>query len=246
MIKKLVLGFLIFLVLVGAGFIAWASSTLGPSSDSLAALNNGDGVSVELNSGWTIFRPTSTQPNTGFIFYPGGRVDYRSYAPLLRMIASRGYLVVEVPMPLNLAIFGVGKALDVIKGFPQIRSWAVGGHSLGGSMAAQFAADHRGAVQGLVLWASYPPTSLANRFDLKILSISASNDGLATPTDIQASKKLFPETTTRYALIQGGNHGQFGSYGSQPGDNPATISPAAQWQQVVDATEQLLRDIEVK
>ena len=243
MIKKVVLGLLVFLVLVAAGFTVWVSSALGPSPEALDAMESGGGVSVESIAGWRVFRPQSTQPATGFIFYPGGRVDYRSYAPLLRMVAAGGYLVVLVPMPLNLAIFGTGKALEVIEAFPQIRSWAVGGHSLGGSMAAQFAAEHRGAVQGLVLWGSYPPISLANRYDLKILSVSASNDGLATQADIQASKKLFPETTSRFVLIQDGNHGQFGSYGAQPGDNPASISPTEQWQQTVDATLQLLAEI---
>ncbi len=59
-------------------------------------------------------------------------------------------------------------------------------------------------------------------------------------------KKLFPNSTTRFVLIQGGNHGQFGSYGDQPSDNPATISPTAQWEQTADATFQLLADLGVK
>ena len=89
------------------------------------------------------FDPLITEPTTGLIFYPGGKVDARAYAPAAHAIAAQGYLVVITPMPLNLAVFGVDRAADVVKAFPSIKHWAIGGHSLGGSMAASFASKHR-------------------------------------------------------------------------------------------------------
>ena len=242
MLRKVILGLLIVIVLASAGFVIWASAALGPSQTALAALNSGNGVIVTNHPGWIMFSPENSQLTTGFIFYPGGKVDYRSYAPLMSLIAAKGYQVVLVQEPLNLAIFGIEKAQDVIKAYPQIKSWAIGGHSLGGSMAAQFVSNHLNSVQGLIFWASYPAGSLADRTDVIVTSISGSKDGLSTSDKIEASKKLLPDATT-FVVISGGDHGQFGSYGDQPGDTPATISPADQWQQTVDATVALLKQI---
>ena len=59
-------------------------------------------------------------------------------------------------MPLNLAVLNPGAAQDVIDAYPAIESWVIGGHSLGGAMAAAFADDHPGIVDGLVLLAAFP------------------------------------------------------------------------------------------
>jgi hypothetical protein len=238
-VKKVSISLVIVLLLAGAGFVIWASDAQGPSKQALADMQGGNGVVVENQAGWTVFRPQDGQPTVGLIFYPGGRVDYRSYAPLLSQIAAKGYEVVLVPMPLNLAIFGVEKAGDVMAAFPSVKAWAIGGHSVGGSMAAQYVINHPGSVQGLVFWASYPPSSMVALTGLKISLVSGSKDGLATPATIESSHSLLPASTT-YVVIEGGNHGQFGSYGSQSGDNPATIDPSVQWQQTVDATVNLL------
>jgi hypothetical protein len=45
-------------------------------------------------------------------------------------------------------------------------------------------------------------------------------------------------------VIEGGNHAQFGSYGPQEGDKPATISPEEQWEQVAAATVEFLKGLE--
>jgi len=110
-------------------------------------------------------------------------------------------------------------------------------------MAAQFAKDHPSLVQGLVLWASYPDSgSDLSKSDLKVVSISATRDGLVTPDKIASSRALLP-STTRWLVIVGGNHAQFGWYGPQPGDNPAEISREEQQQQVVEATLELLENL---
>jgi hypothetical protein len=204
-----------------------------------AALQSDSQVTVTVGP-WLTFQPVMSAATTGLIFYPGGRVDYRAYAPTMNAIAAHGYTVVIVPMPLNLAVFAPDKAADVIAAFPQVKRWAVGGHSLGGSMAAHFAYAHPASVRGLILLASYPASNenLSTR-TMAVVSISGTLDGLATPDKIGASRALLP-ANTHWVSIAGGNHAQMGWYGPQAGDNPPTISRAEQQQQVIAASVGLL------
>jgi pimeloyl-ACP methyl ester carboxylesterase len=221
------------------GFVIWAQTTPAPMPQALSALESDSLVQVTTDR-WLIFSPVSQAPSTGLILYPGGRVNPRSYAPTARAIAEEGYLVIIVPMPLNLAVFASNAAAEVIVAYPEISHWAMGGHSLGGAMAARFAYGHPTEVQGLLLWAAYPDGSndLSGR-QLPVTSIYGTLDGLATTEKIAASRALLP-ATTEWVAIEGGNHAQFGWYGPQSGDNPATISREEQQRQIVEATLELL------
>jgi pimeloyl-ACP methyl ester carboxylesterase len=203
----------------------------------LAALQSDDEVLVETGP-WLTFRPAGAQPETGLIFYPGGRVDYRSYAPLAREIARQGYTVVIVPMPFNLAVFGAGRAGDVIAAHPEIQHWAIGGHSLGGAMAANYVYGHPDAVSGLALLAAYPAgnNSLADR-NLDVLSIYGTQDGAVD--QLKGAQSLLP-SETEWVAIEGGNHAGFGWYGPQPGDGTASISREEQQAQTEAAVVELL------
>jgi pimeloyl-ACP methyl ester carboxylesterase len=232
----------LILVLVTTGFVVWGETPAQPMTEALAALQSD--AQVTITSGrWLAFTPVASEPTTGFIIYPGGRVDYRAYAPAAHQIAAQGYLVVIVQMPLNLAVFGVNAAQDVQAAYPQIRHWAIGGHSLGGAMAAAFASTHPGAVQGLALWAAYPASSNdLSRSGLRVVSIFGSQDGLATGEKIDASRPLLPANTT-WVKISGGDHAQFGWYGDQAGDNPASISRSDQQAQIINATLSFLEGL---
>ena len=198
---------------------------------------------------WTMvnlshLQPADANPITGFIFYPGGHVDYRSYAPIAREIASRGYMVSIVEMPLSLAVFGVNKADDVIAAYPDMRYWVIGGHSLGGSMAASYAGKNLDVVQGLVLWASYPASGDdLSSTDLKGLTNYGSNDLVLNMDNYNSTISLLPPGTIMQ-VIEGGNHAQFGNYGLQPGDGTATISAADQQMQAAELTVRLFRAVE--
>jgi dienelactone hydrolase len=233
----------LLLVVASAVFLIWASTGPAPMPEALAALESDARVEVQTEP-WLIFEPGEQDPTTGLILYPGGRVDARAYAPTARDIAREGYLVVIVPMPLDLAFFAPDRALEVIAAFPNVETWAVGGHSLGGAMAARLAYQNPAAVQGLVLWAAYPAASddLSQR-PLGVASIYGTRDGLATGEEIAASRSLLP-ADTQWVAIEGGNHAQFGWYGPQPGDNEATVSRAEQQEQVLEATLLLLRHLE--
>lgn len=231
----------ILLLSVG-GFVIWAANPLGPEGQALAALEAGNDVTVQINDS-IVFTPKGIEPDTGLIFYPGGRVDYRSYAPVLHEIAASGYLVVLVPAPLNLMVFNPNKADDIIHQFPDIAHWAIGGHSLGGAMAAQYAGSHIDTIDGLVLWASYPASNNdLSESGLKVLSIYGTLD-MGGVEPFNDSRALLPADTT-WVVIEGGNHAQFGNYGPQPGDNPATISASDQQAQVVRATMEFLDSLD--
>ena len=237
-ITLLVVGVLILLAVTG--FVIWGSTPSGPMSEALDALQSDAQVTVTTTDDWLVFSPTDSQPTTGLIIYPGGHVDFRAYAPAAYQIAAQGYQVVIVPMPLNLAVLNANAAADVVAAYPDIQHWVVGGHSLGGAMAANFAKKHPGEVDGLVLWAAYPASGDdLTASGLKVASIYGTLDGLTTGEDIDASRALLPADTT-WAPIQGGNHGQFGWFGEQPGDNAATISRQEQQDQIVAATVALL------
>jgi len=239
--KRLLLVVLVILALAVSGFVVWAETPLAPMPEALAALQSDDQVQVASENGWSVFRATTETPTTGFIFYPGGRVDASAYAPQLHAIADQGYLVVLTPMPFNLAVFGINQASAVIAAYPDIQHWAIGGHSLGGSMAARFVQSSPSAVQGLVFWASYPDINLS-QFNLTVASISGTMDGLSTPDKIATSVAMLPPDT-EFVAIDGGDHAQFGWYGEQPGDNAASISRDEQQAQTVQATVALLAKI---
>ena len=230
---------LVMFAIAMMGFIVWAETPLGPMSEALQALNPDDKVKVTTGD-WLVFQPVNGTAHTGFIFYPGGRVDYKSYAPLAHEIAAEGYLVIIVHMPLNLAVFSPNAAQGVIDAHTEITSWAVGGHSLGGSMAAQYVSSSPSSVKALILLESYPASGndLSKR-QLKVLTIHGSRDGLVSSTQIDDSLKQLPQGAMRFE-IQGGNHAQCGWYGLQPGDMDATISREEQQRQIVQATVEFL------
>jgi hypothetical protein len=227
------------------GFVVWAETPHVPMLEAIEALESDSAVIVSTKD-WIIFEPVISNKNVGFVIYPGGRIDFRSYAPMAHRIAAEGYFVVIVRMPLNLAVFGVNIASDIIKLYSQTTSWVIGGHSLGGTMAAQFAHENPSEVKGLVLWAAYPAagTDLPKN-SLIVTTIHCTNDGLVSSSQIEDSLKLLPVSTSRIE-ITGGNHAQFGWYGNQGGDNSATISREEQQSQILNATLDLLEAVAIQ
>lgn len=176
----------------------------------------------------------------GVVFYPGAKVEYTAYAPLMRDLAARGYLAVVVEMPFNFAFFNVNAANEVRSAYPQVEHWWVGGHSLGGSMAAQYAADHANdtALDGIVLLGAYTASDLSAS-DLSALVVYGSNDQVLNRDKLADSEALMPDSAL-VVEIPGGNHAGFGVYGSQSGDGTATIEPTAQQEQTADVIDAYL------
>jgi pimeloyl-ACP methyl ester carboxylesterase len=241
MIKKILITPAVILLLTVAAFFAWASAPRPTEAIALEALRSDAQVTVETGK-WIIFTPVGVQPSMGLIFYPGGKVEAEAYSPTLKEIAAQGYLVVAVPMPLNNALYGVDKASDVIAAYPDIHTWVLGGHSLGGSMAVRFVYENPGQVDGLALWAAYPSRDNdISTFELPVISIYGSEDGGVGRIERNASR--LPAGTI-LVRIEGGNHAQFGYYGLQNRDGQALISREEQQSQIIQATLDFLSQFE--
>jgi dienelactone hydrolase len=184
-------------------------------------------------------RPAESAPSRGLLFFQGALIDPRAYAKILQPIAEAGYLVAILKAPFDLAIADIGGVSSVVDSHPDVEWWAIGGHSLGGVAAATFAAGSPRTTPALVLWASYPYSSLATVDGITVLSVSGTADGLATPSDVEASKANLPADTT-YVAVEGAVHSYFGDYGEQRGDGTPTISREEAQQQIVAATLQWL------
>lgn len=232
----IVLAVVLVIGLVGGG--VWLGTPAQPTAIAQAVLADSDTVDFTQND-WLVFEPVDATPTTGYIFYPGGRVAAEAYAPYMAALAEAGYLAVITLVPLNLAILNVDAAKPVIEAYPDIQTWVIGGHSLGGSMAARFAHDNPDLVAGLVMLAAYPEESKdMSGQDIAVTSIFGTRDGLASDAFLGAAPLLPADTV--FVSIEGGNHAQFGWYGEQAGDNPATISHEEQAAQAIAATLALL------
>lgn len=238
-IQRILIGLLLLLLIIVIGFFAWA--TLGVRSATERALETLDTNSISQENGLLVFQP-DFQPTTALIYYPGGLVDPEAYAVTAQGIADAGYLVVIPKMPLNLAFTGINRADEIIEAFPQIDSWVIGGHSLGGAMAAEYAKNNVDQLSGLIFFATRPgdPNQFIN-FPIPMLVMYGTQETEAPNT--QAFYDVIADSAELY-VIEGGNHAQFGDYGLQSGDGTATISVAEQQQQIITRTIQFLQSVE--
>ena len=176
-------------------------------------------------------------PKRGLIFYPGGKVEETAYAPLMREAAENGTLCVLLKMPLRLAVLDVNAADGVQAAYPAVQTWYIGGHSLGGSMAASYAAKHPDLFQGLILLAAYSTEDLRDS-GLSVLSVYGSEDGVLNRKKYDVYRENLPENTSE-VVLDGGNHAGFGSYGEQDGDGKAKITQEMQRKLTADAMQKL-------
>lgn len=230
-LRKLLYAVLIILLIGSVGFVGWATFSAQEATERAVTVLNDN--SVKLEDGLLVFQPNFTT-NRGFIYYPGGLVDPEAYAYTAQGIADAGYLVVVPKMPLNLAFMGINQADRIRTDHPEIDSWAIGGHSLGGAMAAEYTKNNLDSISGLIMYAAYP-ANYADFIDtpVPILTIIASND----PGSIKQEE--FYDTISDSAMlviIEGGNHRQYADYSFQNNDGIATISVKEQQDQIIAAT----------
>ena len=194
----------------------------------LDALTSDEDVTVKkTGDGWLFDGPSK---DTALIFYPGAKVEETAYAPLLHQIAKSGIDVFLVKMPARLALFGINKAETVQQTYAYDR-WYIGGHSMGGAMAALYASEHGDNLDGLILCAAYATKPLDS--SLQVILIYGSEDGVLNMEKYEAGKQYLPVSAVEHMIV-GGNHAQFGSYGIQSGDGIAEISAEAQQEAAAD------------
>ncbi len=241
--KFTLIGVLTIIIIGALGLVVWSNTGTYPARTvAISALESTDGVKVTQEK-FIVFTPVE-ETETGLIFYPGGLVEPTAYAPVLHKIAEQGILVVITPMPLNLAILNTNAANAVIDEFPQISTWILAGHSLGGASAAIFAENYPTKIDALALWDSYPPDS-ADLSDntLPVISIFGTTNGIANTDNFNDKKHLLP-ANTEFVAIEGANHAQFGDYGPQKGDVAASISLTEQHQQVAEVMLDFINHIQ--
>lgn len=181
---------------------------------------NGDVKQIVLEDDTIVYLPDNA--NTGFIFYPGGKVEYTAYEPLMIELANEGILCILIKMPFHLAVFDINAAEGLPEEYPEIDKWYLGGHSLGGSMAASYLSKNAEDYKGIVLLGSYSTADLS-AFDLDALSIYGSEDLVLNRENYTDSISNLPEDYEQIVL-EGGCHAYFGVYGAQEGDGTPTIS----------------------
>ena len=234
--KKVLVALGVVLALLAGSLVWFSASAYQPDAAALAAVADedglADGVSVrELADGSIVFE--AADPIAGMVFYPGAKVEPEAYAVLLTRLAREGVTCVLADPPLNFALLDVNAAEGVAAEFPEIDSWLLGGHSLGGVAASEYLAKHADEFDGIVYLASYPSTDLSD-YEGTAVQITGSEDGVVRRERLDESGELLPDDLVE-VTIEGGNHAQFGNYGEQAGDGTATISSEEQQEQTVDA-----------
>ena len=220
--KRIWLILLLVLALSAAAFAVYAGQYYRADARARAALQSDETVAVvPIADGWLFDGPSESD---ALIFYPGGKVEETAYAPLLHRLAAGGLDVYLIRMPFRLAVLSPERA-DRVIGSGAYEHWYIGGHSLGGAMAASYAAAHADALDGVVLLAAYPTKTLDE--SLSVISIYGTEDGVLNRTKLAEGEQYLPRTHESYE-IEGGNHAQFGNYGAQRGDGEAAISAEEQ------------------
>ena len=220
-IKRRIITLLTVLIIFVIGFFIWLSNGYSLQANDMKYLQSNSKVEVTVDGNYTYFTPKNVNATKGFIFYPGERVDSSSYAKLCNNVASYGYKVVAVDMPFNYANFGKNKATKVIEDNPQITKWVIGGDSIGGTVACEYAVNNKN-VEGIVLISSYPRENISE-LGFKVLSLWGSKDNVVDYKELINSKEQLPKDT-KYVEIEGANHSQFANYGMYSGDEEALIS----------------------
>ena len=239
--KKILYGIIITAVILAAACGIYVSDYYHAGEQAIAVAGTAAAdYTCQHGENTLVFMPAG-EADAGLIFYPGGKVEYTAYAPLMEQLAEQGVLCVLVKMPANLAVLDMGAAEAHLDEFPDIENWYVGGHSLGGSMAASYAAEHADELEGLLLLAAYSTADLTGS-GLDVLSIYGSEDGVLNLDKYNEYRPNLPEETTTEIILEGGNHAGFGSYGPQEGDGTSTLEPGVQLQWTADRILEFIQE----
>ena len=230
-ILKSLVAIVIVLALLFGACAFYVNDYYRADSGAISAFSSSGKLERENLSDETIvFKPENIK--AGFIFYPGGKVEYTSYIPLMDALARKGVMCVLLKMPFNLAVLDVDGAEGIQEMYPEIENWYIGGHSLGGSMAASYLSENISEYKGLILLGSYSTADLSKE-DIKVLSVFGSEDKVMNKEKYDEYKINLPKDFSE-EIIDGGCHAYFGMYGEQEGDGVATITNEEQIQKTAE------------
>ena len=237
--KKKVIGVLLVLVFaLGVGGFVYINDYYHAGEEAMAVMGSAetDEVIVSQKDGLAVFLPRGGS-DTGLIFYPGGKVEYSAYAPLLYRCAEMGITCVLVEMPGNLAVLDINAADGIQERYTHVNEWYLAGHSLGGAMASSYLASHAEAYEGIILLGAYATEPLQHE---RVLSIYGSEDRVLNMEQYEEGRANLPADYTEL-IIDGGCHAYFGAYGAQEGDGVPTITAETQWDITAQAIAQFVK-----
>ncbi|MGW8481580.1 alpha/beta hydrolase [Microbacterium sp. NPDC055903] len=227
------------IVLAVGGILIWSQvGVMAAEPEPLATVQDNAQISIADADQGIVLSPADGESEVGLVFVPGAKVDPWAYAAILQEVVAEDDVTVVITRPwLNLAFFDL-RGLDAFtSAAPDIDTWIVGGHSLGGVRACQLAAD----ADALLLFGSYCSGDVSDS-GLAVLSISGSEDGLSTPAKIDAARHLLPDDA-ELVEIDGASHASFGDYGPQAGDGTPSISDEEMHAQVAELLNGFVADL---
>lgn len=222
LIRTIILCSFVLLAALAVYFVVYVSDYYHSDDYSNSILTNTAQIQAFDNM-WAFYPEADTDRKVGFIFYPGGKVEATAYSPLLSKLTKEGITCILLEMPFHLAVFDVNAAEEVYPRFPDINTWYIGGHSLGGAMASSYADQSSKDLSGMILLGAYS----VGDGSVPTLAIYGSQDQVLDKTKLESTRNQY--------LIEGGNHANFGNYGNQEGDGIATITKEEQQQMTVDS-----------
>ena len=205
------------------------------------------GVLVERGD-YLRFTPRRVTGRPGLLWVAGCLVPAEAYAPLGHAVAARGYPAVIYGLPWRCAPFPSQQAradADLRRLLLASPSrWVLGGHSKGAVFVSQIAATPPASLLGVIIAGSTHPRDVdLSRSALEIAKVVATADGIA-PLDVSQSRRNLLPAGTAWHVIDGGNHSQFGWYGTQLGDGTARITRTQQHEQLLHAVLTVLARVE--
>lgn len=222
----LVITFILLAICVATGI--YVSDYYQVNDDVYSYINN----EVEYKNDKNTITLIPKEIEAGLILYPGAKVESEAYIPIVEKLAENGVLGIIVKMPAHMAFMDINAADSIMANWPEVNDWYISGHSLGGVVASSYAKNNADKLKGIILLASYSTKDLSQS-GLTTLSIYGSNDLVLNLNNYKSSCANLPDDT-RYIIIEGGNHAQFGLYGQQKGDGIATISTDDQFSMTSD------------
>ncbi len=233
-IRRIILIVLAAILVLSAVIVGMCLFNERPAVQTVAAYQSthGDTVISVADDGDVEILPQRENADTGLIFYVGAQIKPDAYIPLLARIAEQGYACYIPNLSFNMAALEPKAADDLISAHPEIKSWILAGHSMGGLTASGYADDHRDTVDGLILIAAYTNRDMSDS-DLPVLAVFGDTDGVMNKGLYEKRKAWNPADFEEY-IIPGANHAQYGDYGKKPRDNDATISAEEQQSQTAE------------
>ncbi len=220
--KRLVKIFLIIVLVFVISISIWINITYEPDATAMKYMSSTETVSVLEKDFGLSFTPQGIMRDAGIIFYPGAKVEPEAYSPIAFKLAEKGYQTIIVKMPFNLAVLDSDRGKKVMDHYKEIEYWYIGGHSLGGAMAGNFAHENKELIEGVFFLGAYPVKDFS-KTSIDILIVNGSVDGILNEKRLDAAEAFIPNNSQNIT-IEGGNHSQFGSYGLQKNDQVAEIT----------------------